>query len=146
MVGEFEGPVSDSAYIRISVRLAHVSARIKRMALTEEDPKEYFEFKREAYATAVMLEADLEDNVTKPKDEETIDNTFVEAKREVVYVNNNSKGLDIYKWGLLFDGNESTHELYSFLERVDELSEARQISKSQLFDSAIDLFGGKARL
>ena len=49
----------------------------------------------------------------------------------------------LYKWNIYFDGNNS---VTSFLERVEELRESRRIPKSQIFQSAVELFKGDALL
>lgn len=49
----------------------------------------------------------------------------------------------IYKWNVKFSG-DSKESVYSFLERVSELSLARNVSERELFHSALDLFSGKA--
>lgn len=50
----------------------------------------------------------------------------------------------VYKWDLRFTGREKPDAIMSFLERVEELRVARNISKSKLYLSAIDLFSGDA--
>ena len=49
----------------------------------------------------------------------------------------------LYKWNVSFDG---TGSVTSFLERLEELRESRQVSKDQMFQSAVDLFKGDALL
>lgn len=49
----------------------------------------------------------------------------------------------VHKWGLSFSG-DTTVSVTSFLERVQELQLARDVSHEELFDSASDLFTGKA--
>lgn len=48
------------------------------------------------------------------------------------------------KWKLKFTGDNRQVSVHNFLERVSELRIARNISEQELFDSAIDLFTGKA--
>lgn len=52
----------------------------------------------------------------------------------------------VFKWNLKFSGESKGLSLHNFLERVDELKSARGISDDVLFESAIDLFEGKALL
>lgn len=47
----------------------------------------------------------------------------------------------VFKWGLSFDGSTDVRH---FIERVDELAIARNVSSASLFSSAIDLFSGSA--
>lgn len=48
------------------------------------------------------------------------------------------------KWNLKFSGEPSTISINAFLEKVHELSQARNVDEAQLFMSAYDLFEGKA--
>ena len=70
IVLDFEGTTSDSAYKRASGRLVHVILRIKRLRLDPSDPKytDIETFKNESYATALKIEADLEEKVTQEDD------------------------------------------------------------------------------
>lgn len=52
----------------------------------------------------------------------------------------------VQKWNLKFTGDPKGISVHNFLERVDELRLARNVSEQQLIESAIDLFGGKALL
>lgn len=52
----------------------------------------------------------------------------------------------VMKWNLKFNGNHKDMTVYHFLERVEELRIARGFSLEQLYESAIDLFEGKALL
>lgn len=51
---------------------------------------------------------------------------------------------NVDKWNLKFSGDPKHLTVHNFLERVLELKTSRHISEKQLFDSAIDLFSGKA--
>lgn len=50
----------------------------------------------------------------------------------------------VHKWNLKFTGNPKEMSVHNFLERVTELRVARHVSEKEIFDSAIDLFAGKA--
>lgn len=52
----------------------------------------------------------------------------------------------VQKWNLKFSGDAKGISIHNFLERVEELRVARNVSEPQLFESAIDLFEGKALL
>ena len=54
-----------------------------------------------------------------------------------------NKSNRVEKWGLKFTGDKHL-SVSTFLERVSELRIARGISERELFDSAIDLFSGRA--
>jgi len=55
-----------------------------------------------------------------------------------------SKFQRVEKWGLKFTGDQKGMSVHSFLERVSELMVARNVCERELFESAIDLFSGKA--
>jgi hypothetical protein len=50
----------------------------------------------------------------------------------------------VIKWNLKFSGDTAKLGVNSFLERVDELKTARNMSDKQLFNSAVDLFEDQA--
>lgn len=55
-----------------------------------------------------------------------------------------SKTVPVEKWNLKFTGESSDLSLSAFLERVEELRIARNATHIDLFNSAVDLFSGKA--
>lgn len=57
-----------------------------------------------------------------------------------------NKPVPIHKWGIKFSGQSSKGSVMSFLEKVNDLCDARHISKEELFTSAIDLFEDTALL
>lgn len=50
----------------------------------------------------------------------------------------------VSKWGIQFSGEQADSSLGAFLERVDELCVARNVSKMDLWLEAVDLFRGTA--
>lgn len=54
------------------------------------------------------------------------------------------KHVPVSKWGLVFSGEESGTSLGAFLERVEELCVARNVSEESLWSEAVDLFQGAA--
>lgn len=152
IVREFEGPPTDSTYVRVRARLAHVAARIQRMALTPEHGQEAQTFKNEAYATCLILEAELDERVTQGDAQGnnqamglTPAPTYNEPGPNVVHVHSPNP-ISIYKWDVKFNGTMDAFGVKNFLERVNELAEARHVTKGQLFEAASDLFVGKGRL
>lgn len=73
--------------------------------------------------------------------------TSVNANSTFQPVTSNScKSVPVFKWNVKFSGQTQKEGLLSFLEKVEELCIARNISHSELFNSAIDLFTGQALL
>ncbi|KAF6207201.1 hypothetical protein GE061_018441 [Apolygus lucorum] len=52
----------------------------------------------------------------------------------------------IYKWGLTFSGDTTGVSLGDFLDEVEDKRVSRKVSKAELFESAVDLFSGTARI
>lgn len=65
------------------------------------------------------------------------------TKRAIEFLNISTKPVPVCKWNLKFDGVCKELSVDAFLERVDKLRIARQVSKSDLFNSALDLLNGK---
>lgn len=57
--------------------------------------------------------------------------------------NSTNRFVPVYKWDLKFSG-QSDLSFNAFLQRVEELSRSRGVSKDELFGSAVDLFEGQA--
>ncbi|KAF2891887.1 hypothetical protein ILUMI_14286, partial [Ignelater luminosus] len=61
-----------------------------------------------------------------------------------VQTHHSSKSIPVYKWNLQFSVDSKGLGVNSVLERVSELAASRNVNKDELFDSAIELFSGKA--
>lgn len=55
-----------------------------------------------------------------------------------------TRHLPVYKWNLKFSGDPKDLSVHNFLERVDELRNARGLTMNELFEQSLDLFEGKA--
>lgn len=148
LISDFEGPASDSMYKRIETRLVHIAGRISRIVVSEGED-DALEYKNESHATCVELEAELEERV-KP-DPADVFNSTVNPPNTSSSQNtaspqptgcNSNNSVAVYKWNLKFNGVSMS--VNSFLDRVEELSIARNIDKALLFNSAIDLFSDSA--
>lgn len=53
------------------------------------------------------------------------------------------KSVLIFRWCLKFSGCRNGLSVQAFLQRVEELCEARGVTKSEVWRSAVDLFEGK---
>lgn len=54
------------------------------------------------------------------------------------------KPVPVYRWGLKFSGDKHGMSVHAFLQRVEEMCQARGVSKCEVLHSAIDLFEGGA--
>lgn len=60
------------------------------------------------------------------------------------HISTSIKPVPVNKWNLKFNGDCKEMSVNAFLERVEELRVARHLSKTELFNSALDLFTGRA--
>lgn len=154
LIDDFDGPVSDSGYKRIKSRLIHVFHRVKRIVVPVDQNKDLVTtFKNESHATCLELDALLHDKIEEAQQsvptkneiscqQSPANSSLVEVP---IGIPGASKTVPVYKWNLHFSGDDN-FSVKSFLDRVKELSEARNIGKQELFSSAIDLFSGSALL
>lgn len=152
LISEFSGPETDCLCSRIKSRLVHITRRIKRILIPDNDELGVRQFKNESNATCIELEAELFDKIVGDQDLSNNSN-LSQSLLNTTVVNrslNNTMSIrevrcdPVYKWGVQFDGTPC--QLNSFLERVDELAQARDVDKTVLFRSAVDLFTDKALL
>ena len=143
---DFEGTISDSGYARIKSRIIHLSDRVKRLIIPENDTDGVSNFKQESYATCIKLESDLDDKViTDPQTPTNI--TFSpQPQQPVVNVSPvltcTANKQPLSTWGVKFSGDPKN--VFYFLERISDLSHARGVSEDELFNSAVELFVGDA--
>ncbi|XP_074034265.1 uncharacterized protein [Leptinotarsa decemlineata] len=152
VIHEFDGPTSDSAYKRAVTRLEHVANRIKRIRVNESDENYavVLKYKNESFATAMLLDAELHERVqdshSQPLHNSTVANnlnsTSAQIGNNVHNLTSSSRSIPVYKLGIHFDGEPKN--LLNFIEKVEEMAQARHINKTELFESASDLFAGKA--
>lgn len=145
LILEFEGPASDSLCKRIKSRLIHVTDRVKRMSIPEGDEIAKV-YKNETYATCLEYEATLQEKIVVEQPLLNLESPAIEHNLQVIHtpVPVTAKAVPVYKWNVRFDGGSPNSSVVAFLERVDELAQARSVSKNDLFSSAVDLFSGKA--
>lgn len=130
----FSAPKEDTSYTAIISRLNSLYLRAQRFVVLDEsdqEQKELSEFRDDIIASCLEIEAKLESKIV-PKMENVLSVTQSTANKVV----------PVYKWGIQFDGKNSS--VKAFLERVKELSVARNVSETDLFNSAIDLFSDQA--
>ncbi|KAL3281742.1 hypothetical protein HHI36_004946 [Cryptolaemus montrouzieri] len=103
---EFEGTNSDSKYRVISLRLCHVTSRIRRLVLPKGNAEDE-SFKSEPYATCFVLESDLIDKTHQGNDnhvEPAVSTPVINVPAPIVtYVLKTSQVAD---WPVKFNGDE----------------------------------------
>lgn len=148
---------------KIEGKFAHVFARIDRIA-TEDD--ELIEKRKHTLGSLVDLVSEYSiKNPGTGKPEPSIAPAFPQFHTDessgtssgnsqaVVHPNQAvaatvvTNTVPVYKWNLTFSGTPGDGLSFNaFLERVEDLRLSRNVSKTQLFESAIDLFKGEALL
>lgn len=151
LISDFEGPSADSIYLRARTRILHLTKRILRIKLDEieADKVSKQKFKDEAYASAMFLDADLHERVKEPIPLKPSD-LLAQPSSSIQPLNNSNAPLSqhyyspypVYKLGITFDGD--SRNVLSFIERITEIAHSRHVSKTDLYESASELFSGKA--
>lgn len=127
--------------------MLHVNHRVQRIPVDQNDDA-ILSYKHEAFASALKLEADLYHRVRELEPDVSLNATNTDHSlpnttlHQPIVFPSNSKSTPVYKLGIQFDGNPKG--LLSFIEKVEEVSFARNVSKLDLFHSASDLFTDKA--
>lgn len=149
VISEFEGPESDSTYKRIRSRIIHISNRVLRIKIpNDEQAAEVLEFKNESKANCLELDVLLEEKVKREASTSLMDINPLNASSlsqpvvQNVY-HSNIQSVPVYKWDVRFSGDKNS-DLVSFLERIEELCTSRHVDKKDLYASAADLFTGNA--
>lgn len=153
---------TDSEYKRIEARLSHLVRRLKRINTEGNETQEGT--KNSLLSEIVVdwddLKAKVSAEISDVDDEEEIEveNMVKQFKELRVVTENDStrstpltnnttvvrKQVPVLKWGVCFSGDGQGLSVNAFLERVEELREARNLSKEDLWSSAIDLFTDSA--
>lgn len=137
MADDFDG-TNTEVYKRIRSRLNHILGRIKR--IPDNIGEEISGFRGDNLIMAASIEEDVEEVMETYRQGQQgpqlqpMDNTPSAGNRSY----------PLHKWTLKFDGTTNKCSVNSFLEQVEELSFAREISKKELYRSAVELFTGQA--
>lgn len=91
----------------------------------------------------VESDEDVSDSDTSESEESNLSSIHVSARRSNNHLGN-SFTVPAYKWNIKYSG-EPNQSLNAFLQDVEEMRIARNVSHQQLFFSALDLFTGKAK-
>ncbi|KAK9731641.1 hypothetical protein QE152_g13442 [Popillia japonica] len=142
-INEFEGPESDSAFKRIASRITHVTDRVKRIELTDEEV--VTTFKNDSLANCLELEVLLSEKVIRETQPVFTNTPPIQSLHSDIPQTSIVKRTPVYKLNVRFTADGKS-DVFSFLERIEELSLSRSIEKRDLFDSAVDLFDGDALL
>lgn len=155
LISDFEGPSSDSVYLRARTRLLHLTNRILRVAFdgNEDNFSEKQRQKNEWYASAMLLDAELHEKVKEPNQFSSTPVSHHDGQMESSQLSQTAhdntplsnqyfKPTPVHKLGISFGGDPK--QVMSFIERVEETARARHIPKAELFESASDLFSEKA--
>lgn len=130
----------------LRARIHHSINRLSRLASVELTAEQV---EQRSSLLATLLERldqidELRVKVNQPADPSVFPDP-IPLLNSTLLQSSTSRCQPVQKWQLKFTG-DSRVSVHNFLERVDELRVARGVSESQLFESAIDLFEGKALL
>lgn len=119
--------------------LASRARKVKRASQREDAPIEI------SALTIAGEETESEDSDSETTFEMSRNAAQSSPRQSGSAEHNKNKSIPVSKWNLTkFDGETGRVSLSAFLENVEELRLSRNVSKDQLFESASDLFAGKA--
>lgn len=133
----------DVNFRAVKSKLSHLIGRLSRLPLTGENG----EFRIDNLMVALALEEEVEEFNNNPElcRRDNVRNERVPSQNLSVAANTNLlRGIPVCQWNLFFSGGLEGLSLPNFLERVEELRIARNVSTTELFNSAVDLFTGSA--
>lgn len=160
LLEDFTSGKGSNRYKKVETKLAHTMGRLDRASPAEETGKKV---KADLLARVLALMTDFEEIAEANErssgagildlsvlgvagasdgDEQTKQETSM--RRQSTSGLTRGKSVPVAKWDIKFTGEKKSLSLNAFLERVDELCVARYVSREELFDSAIDLFAGRA--
>lgn len=159
LIDQFVGNRCSSKYKKIETKLGYAFGRLDRCIATEDAEKKK---KSELVLKLTKLETEIQDKLEGPRKSSPIKTQHLDFSL-FSNVNNsdspvseteisdneliervNVKPIPVVHWKLKFSGDQKGMTVHGFLERVEELRIARNISRDQLFRSAVDLFEGPA--
>lgn len=169
LIDEFDDSIHGGAYKKLNTKIVHLGNRINRMIASADQEEEVKEGLRGRLVLArdnlakkvqdfekslmAISTSELRPSPSTPTQQSAQANMSTStpvqathASHSCSHVSFDVKPVPVREWGLKFTGEKDGLSLSAFLERVDELRLARNISLEVLFDSAIDLFSGKALL
>lgn len=149
LISEFDGPESDSLYKRIQSRIIYLTNRVKRIKAVDDNP-EIVAYKNEAYASCLELEVLLGEKVSHDDGHNMsmlgtshFANPLPPLPQTIIQSTPSHSSYPVWKWNVKFSGDKNS-DLTSFLVTIDELCTSRHVGKKELFESAVELFGGNA--
>jgi hypothetical protein len=155
-IGTLSGENAQGKFLSTQSRLVHLLNRVNRIPdsiLSTEEQAERTELLIDVLAALDSLETACKQDPHlsvnfKGSDEDLSRHSSPahnSTRNHVCNVNvPPAKQSNIQKWNLKFSGEIKKLSVHNFLERVEELRLARNLSTTQIFDSAVDLFDGKA--
>lgn len=162
LLENFAGLPKSPEYCKISTKLQHATNRLGRCVPTTDEHRSKISkllvaltsmsaslrSKAKQLARSSTLNASILDatNATNPgaESDSSSDGSGIAEARAVSPVSVKQKPVPVMHWKLKYSGDNSALSLNAFLERVEELITARNVTKDQVFRSAIDLFADRA--
>ena len=108
LLSDFEGTTSDSLFKRLKTRITHITFRILRFKIPDEEAEVATDFRNETYASFLCLKAELFGRVVDESSQSPpITPTAIHSLVLPPPVSE-PKSIPIYKWGVTFSGESSS--------------------------------------
>lgn len=167
LVAEFSSGRRSAEFSKISTKLLHATNRLGRSQPTTDEERlqlssllvEFTSLSTTLRSKAKRFMRSSTMNTTplsvsqiagnppatsSSEDSDTDDGVAKSPTPPVSHPVSNCKSVPVMQWKLTYSGNSSEMSVNAFLERVEELAVARNVGRSQLYRSALDLFSDRA--
>lgn len=141
LVTSFDGNIHSAEYDELDHRILHLLNRTRRL-VNRARPELEAEI-QELHAAVIELDEKLNSFPSAPVNSTPISismppNTIVSSSTQPVV------DRKIYKWGIKFSGDEPHQSVADVIDRIEELRVARRVSKTEMFQSVVDILDGSA--
>lgn len=122
-------------------RLTHLSNRVSKLLPSDE---QQMADKQTLMTKIIALEGELEFKLDQFKSNINTSTPTRTSPTVNILSPQTRNAIPPYKWNVSFTGSTGKESVISFLEKIEELRVSRNVSKEDLFLSAIDIFKGPA--
>ena len=140
LISNFRGERLDSMWRKIDTKLMHLLNRIERISGDATVKSEKSELLKDVLKS--MEELESKDPSRKSEEEDDSykeDEDAEDGDRGCASQSITMKQVPVAKWSVKFSGNPKELSVRAFVERVEELLLARGVSKTHLFNSAMEM-------
>lgn len=165
LLDTFAGSRASTEYKKLEAKLSHATGRLGRVVASTEEEKEqvsrllvaFSEYsmtlrsKAKHFARSSTLNAStvtalegMSGPSSSSEAEDSDTDQGAQGRVDARSRESQMKSVPVMRWNLKYSGDNSVLSFNAFIERVEELMNARGVSRDQVFAQALDLFSGRA--